>query len=134
MKGFITTPLQQAVAEAKGIDYLSATSMQGASIIEAHVELGYDSNAAVAQIQAKVASQRGTLPEQAEDPVIDSTTGETTALMYLAFFSESMKPSQITDYLLRVVRPELQAVPGVAKAQIFDNKTFAMRIWLDPVR
>jgi multidrug efflux pump len=134
VKGFITTPLQQAVAEARGIDYLFASSTQGVSTIEAHMELDYDPNAAVAEIQAKVASQRNVLPAEAEDPVIDSTTGDPTALMYLAFYSTEMKPSQITDYLLRVVRPKLQAVPGVAKARLIGNKTFAMRIWLDPDR
>ncbi len=134
VKGFITTPLQQAIAEADGIDYLFARSTQGASVIEAHMELNYDPNAAVAEIQAKVASQRNVLPAEAEDPVIDSATGDPTALMYLAFYSDDMSASQITDYLLRVVQPKLQAVPGVAEAELIGNKTFAMRIWLDPAR
>ncbi len=134
VKGFITTPLQQAIAEANGIDYLFSRSTQGRSTIEAHMVLNYDANAAVAEIQAKVASQRNVLPEQSDDPVIDSTTGDSTALMYLAFYSDSMLPSQITDYLLRVVQPQLQAVPGVARAELIGNKTFAMRIWLDPLR
>ncbi|HHH43406.1 MAG TPA: multidrug efflux protein [Gammaproteobacteria bacterium] len=134
VKGFITTPLQQAIAEANGIDYLFSRSVQGRSTIEAHMELNYDPNAAVAEIQAKVASQRNLLPEQSDDPVIDSTTGDRTALMYLAFYSDSMRPSQITDYLLRVVQPQLQAVPGVARAELIGNKIFAMRIWLDPRR
>jgi multidrug efflux pump len=134
VKSFITTPLQQAIAEADGIDYLSSTSVQGLFTIEAHMALNYDPKAAVAEIQAKVASQRNVLPAEAEDPVIDSTTGDPTALMYLAFYSEDMSESQITDYLLRVVQPQLQAVPGIAKAQLIGNKTFAMRIWLDPKR
>ena len=134
MKGFITTPLQQAIAEANGIDYLAASSTQGVSVIEAHMELNYDANAAVSEIQAKVASQRNVLPAEAEDPVIDSTTGDTTALMYLAFYSDTMTPSQITDYLLRVVQPKLQAVPGGAKARLIGNKTYALRVWLDPRR
>jgi multidrug efflux pump len=134
IKGFITTPLQQAIAEADGIDYLSATSSQGRSVIEARMVLNYDPKAAVSEIQAKVASQRNVLPEEADDPVIDATTGERTALMYMAFYSDVMSPSQITDYLLRVVQPKLQAVPGVAKAELIGNKTFAMRIWLDPQR
>lgn len=134
IKGFITTPLQQAIAEADGIDYLSSRSTQGVSTIEAHMVLNHDPNAAVAEIQAKVASQRGVLPAEADDPIINSTTGETTALMYMAFYSDEMLPSQISDYLLRVVQPKLQAVPGVAKAGLIGNKTFAMRIWLDPQR
>ncbi|NEV60712.1 efflux RND transporter permease subunit [Thiorhodococcus minor] len=134
VQGFITTPLQQAIAEADGIDYLSATSSAGTSVIEAHMRLNYDPNAAVAEIQAKVASQLNVLPEAAQNPVIDSTTGSTTALMYLAFYSEEMSLPQITDYLLRVAQPQLQALEGVAKAELIGNKTYAMRIWLDPAR
>ena len=134
VNGFITTPLQQAIAEANGIDFLKATSKQGISIIEAHMNLNYDPNAAVAEIQAKVASQRNVMPEQANDPVIDSQTGSRLALMYLAFHSETMSPPEMTDYLIRVVRPQLQALPGVAKTHIFGAKTYAMRIWLDPRR
>lgn len=134
VKGFITTPLQQAIAEADGIDYLSSNSRQSLSTIEAHMRLNYDPNAAVAQIQAKVASQRNVLPQDAEDPVITSQTGESTALMYLALYSDTIKPAQITDYLLRVIQPKIQAIPGVGKAKMLGNKTFAMRIWLDSKR
>jgi multidrug efflux pump len=134
VKGFITTPLQQAIAEANGIDYLTATSSQGVSVIEANMRLNYDPNAAVAEIQAKVASQLNVLPEAAQNPVIDSTTGDSTALMYLAFYSRDMDLPQITDYLIRVVQPQLQALEGVAKAELFGNQTFAMRVWLDPDR
>ena len=134
VKGFITTPLQQAMAEANGIDFLKSTSKQGISVIEAYMELNYDPNAAVAEIQAKVASQRNVLPEEANDPVIDSQTGDPLALMYLAFYSETMSPPEMTDYLIRVVRPQLQALPGVAKTFIYGAKTYAMRIWLDPRR
>jgi len=134
VKGFITTPLQQAIAEANGIDYLTATSTQGTSTIEAHMRLNYDPNAAVAEIQAKVASQLNVLPEAAQNPVIDSTTGDATALMYLAFYSKEMTLPQITDYLIRVVQPQLQALEGVAKAELIGNQTYAMRIWLDSER
>ena len=134
VKGFITTPLQQAIAEANGIDYLFSRSTQGLSTIEAHMELNYDPNAAVAEIQAKVASQRNVLPEESDDPVIDATTGDRTALMYMAFYSDSMQPSQITDYLLRVVvadmadferihKDELTRLPGVARV----NSSVAIR-------
>jgi multidrug efflux pump len=133
IKGFITTPLQQAIAEANGIDYISSTSSKGVSKIEAQMRLNYDPNAAVAEIQAKVASKRGELPTEAEDPIIESTTGDRTALMYLAFYSESIPRPQISDYVLRVIQPQIQALPGVAKARLFASQ-FAMRIWLDPLR
>ena len=133
IKGFITTPLQQAIAEASGIDYLSSTSSQGTSTIEAKMELNYDANAALAEIQAKVASQRNVLPEAAQDPVITSTTGDSTALMYIAFYSTELDVPQITDYLTRVVQPKLQALSGVGKANLL-GRQFALRVWLDPER
>ena len=133
VKGFITTPLQQAMAEASGIDYLTSVSAQGISTIEAHMELNYDANAALAEIQAKVASQRNVLPAEAQDPVISSTTGDSTALMYIAFYSETMPVPQITDYLTRVVQPKLQALSGVGKADLL-GRAFALRVWLDPQR
>ncbi|TDX29038.1 multidrug efflux pump [Modicisalibacter xianhensis] len=133
VQGFVTTPLQQAIAEANGIDFITSQSIQGSSTIEVHMELNYDANAALAEIQAKVASQRSVLPEAAESPVIESSTGDSTALMYLAFYSEQMPVPQITDYLTRVVQPKLQALPGVAKARIY-GQSFAMRVWLDPQR
>ncbi|MGY6276172.1 efflux RND transporter permease subunit [Methylomonas sp. MgM2] len=134
VKGFITNPLQQAIAEADGIDYLSSISQQGSSAIEAHMRLNYDPNAAVAEIQAKVASQRNVLPAEAEDPVITSQTGETTSLMYIALYSDTLKAAQLSDYMLRVIQPKIQAVPGVGKAKVLGNKTFAMRVWLEPER
>ncbi len=134
VQSFITTPLQRVISEVEGIDYLTSSSRQGVSIIEANMELNYDPNAAIAEIQAKVASQRNILPREAMDPVIDLRTGTSFALMYLAFVSDEMNPSQITDYLMRGPLPRLQAVPGVAKATVSGNQSFAMRIWLDPQR
>ncbi|MGM0952953.1 MAG: efflux RND transporter permease subunit [Pseudomonadota bacterium] len=133
IKGFITTPLQQAMAEASGIDYLTSTSSQSVSTIEAKMALNYDANDALAEIQAKVASQRNVLPAEAEDPVITSTTGDSTALMYIAFYSTELEVPQITDYLTRVVQPKLQALSGVGKAEIL-GRNFALRVWLDPER
>ena len=134
VQGFITQPLQQAIAEADGIDFLASTSTAGNSVIEATMRLNYDPNAAVSEIQAKVGSRLNVLPESAQNPVITSTTGDATALMYMAFYSREMSLPQITDYLLRVVQPQLQALEGVAKAGLIGNKTYAMRIWLDPIR
>ena len=133
VQGFVTTPLQQAIAEADGIDYLTATSRQGSSIIKAKMDLNYDANDALSEIQAKVASQRNELPDASRDPVIESETGDSTALMYIAFHSESLPVSRITDYLTRVVQPQLQALSGVGKADLL-GRTYAMRVWLDPTR
>lgn len=134
VKGFITTPLASAIATANGIDYLESTSLQGISVIEAHLELNYDPYKALTQITAKVNKVSARLPEASQDPSINLTVGETTAAMYLAFFSKQLAANQITDYLQRVVQPKLNTVRGVQKAAILGGRRFAMRIWLNPER
>ncbi|MFT7221178.1 MAG: multidrug efflux pump, partial [Candidatus Azotimanducaceae bacterium] len=114
IQSFITTPLQRAVSEVEGIDYLVSDSNQGVSVISANLRLNQDPNIAIAEVQAKVASQRGVLPGEALDPIIDLRTGQAFSLLYLAFVSETMNPSQITDYLMRGPIPKLQAIQGVA--------------------
>jgi multidrug efflux pump len=134
IQSFITAPLQRAISEAEGIDYIESVSSQSISRIQVHMDLNYNPHAAIAEIQAKVASQRNILPQEAEDPVIYSGTGGSMALMYIAFYSDEMTPPEITDYLRRTVRPKLQAIPGVAKADTNGDQSFAMRIWMDPIR
>jgi multidrug efflux pump len=133
VRGFITTPLERVIASADGIDYMESTSAQGLSSISVHLKLNYDTNAALTQIQAKVAQVRNDLPPEAEAPVIDLTTADNQfASMYLGFSSSVLDQNQITDYLTRVVQPKLSAVSGVQRADILGDRTFAMRIWLKP--
>ncbi len=134
IKGFITTPIEQAVASAEGIDTLVSTSQQNTSTITLNLRLDANPDRAMADTLSKVNQVRGLLPRDANDPVVVKQTGQGFALMYLSFNSEVMTPSQITDYLTRVVQPRLQTVDGVANAQILGGQTFAMRIWLDPTR
>src|ERR1700746_1559355 len=133
VRGFITTPLERVIASADGIDYMESTSAQGLSTITVHLKLNYDTNAALTQIQAKVAQVRNDLPPEAEAPVIELQTADTQfAAMYIGFSSADLDQNQITDYLTRVVQPKLSAVSGVQRADILGNRTFAMRIWLKP--
>src|SRR5690348_2690895 len=133
VRGFITSPLERVIASADGIDYMESSSTQGVSTITVHLELNYDTNAALTQIQAKVAQVRNDLPPEAEAPVIDLQTADTQfASMYLGFSSSDLDQNQITDYLTRVVQPKLSAINGVQRADILGDRTFAMRIWLKP--
>src|SRR5213082_3902203 len=133
VRGFITTPLERVIASADGIDYMESTSAQGVSTITVHLKLNYDTNAALTQVQAKVAQVRNDLPPEAEAPIIELQTADTEfAAMYLGFSSSDLDQNQITDYLTRVVQPKLSAVSGVQRADILGNRTFAMRIWLKP--
>jgi multidrug efflux pump len=133
VRGFITTPLERVIASADGIDYMESSSAQGLSAITVHLTLNYDTNAALTQIQAKVAQVRNQLPPEAEAPVIEMETADNQfAAMYIGFSSSDLDQNQITDYLTRVVQPKLSAVSGVQRADILGDRTFAMRIWLKP--
>src|ERR1043165_454361 len=133
VRGFITAPLERVIAGADGIDYLESSSAQGISTITVHLKLNYDTNAALTQIQAKVAQVRNDLPPEAEAPIIDLETADTQfAAMYMGFSSKDLDQNQITDYLTRVVQPKLSAINGVQRADILGNRTFAMRLWLKP--
>jgi multidrug efflux pump len=133
VRGFITTPLERVIASADGIDYMESSSSQGISNITVHLKLNYDTNAALTQIQAKVAQVRNDLPPEAEAPVIELETADTQfAAIYIGFSSSDLDQNQITDYLTRVVQPKLSAINGVQRADILGKRTFAMRIWLKP--
>src|SRR5881275_2524901 len=133
VRGFITTPLERVIASADGIDYMESSSAQGLSTITVHLTLNYDTNAALTQIQAKVAQVRNDLPPEAEAPIIELETADNQfAAIYFGFSSADLDPNQITDYLTRVVQPKLSAIAGVQRADILGARTFAMRIWLKP--
>ncbi len=135
VRGFITTPLERVIASADGIDYVESSSAQGVSTITVHLRLNYDTNAALTQIQAKVAQVRNDLPPEAEAPIIELETADNQfAAMYIGFSSTDLDQNQITDYLTRVVQPKLSAISGVQRADILGGRTFAMRIWLKPDR
>src|SRR5438045_5815228 len=133
VRRFITTPLERVIASADGIDYMESSSAQGLSTITVHLKLNYDTNAALTQVQAKVAQVRNDLPPEAEAPVIELQTADNQfAAMYIGFSSRDLDQNQITDYLTRVVQPKLSAISGVQRAEILGDRTFAMRIWLKP--
>ncbi|MGD0634967.1 MAG: efflux RND transporter permease subunit [Beijerinckiaceae bacterium] len=134
IKGFITTPLAQAVASAEGIDTLVSNSQQNVSTITLNLLLNANADRAVADVLSKINQVKFQLPKESQDPVVVKQTGDATALMYLSFNSRVLSPSQITDYLSRVVQPRLQTIDGVASADILGGQTFAMRVWLDPNR
>src|SRR5579864_8555905 len=132
--GFITQPLEQAIAQAQGIDYLSSSSSTGSSVITATLRLNYDSNRALTEINTKVSSVRNQLPPQAQQPVLTVQVGQTTDSMYIGYFSTALPTNGLTDYLSRVVKPKLDALEGVQTAEILGARQFALRAWLDPDR
>jgi multidrug efflux pump len=134
IQGFITQPIEQAIAQADNIDFMTSQSFMGSSSISVFMKLNTDPSGAVADILAKVNSVRSQLPSESEDPTIDMSTGSTTSVIYISFSSEQLNSSQITDYLERVIKPQLFSINGVAKVNLYGGTKFAMRIWLDPER
>ena len=132
ISAFITTPLEQAIAQANGIDYMTSNSTQNFSMIQANLLLNYDPDKALTEINTQVNSVLNQLPAGSQQPALSVTVGESIDSMYLSFSSESIKANQITDYLLRAVQPKLQAINGVQSATVLGNSQIALRIWIDP--
>jgi multidrug efflux pump len=129
--GFITQPLESAIAQAQGIDYLSSSSSSGVSTITATLRLNYDANRALTEINTQVSSVKNQLPPQAQQPVLTVQTGSTVDAMYMGFYSDTLPTNNVTDYLVRVVKPKLDAVEGVQTAELLGARQFALRAWLD---
>ncbi|MBP7546463.1 MAG: multidrug efflux RND transporter permease subunit, partial [Corallincola sp.] len=134
IQGFITQPIEQAVAQADNVDFITSSSAAGLSTVTVTMKLNTDPNAALANILAKVNSVRSQLPSEAEDPTVDLSTGGGTSVIYIAFSSDELNTSQLNDYLERVIRPQLFTIGGVAKVNLYGGVKFALRIWLDPAR
>ena len=130
--GFITTPLELAISQANGIDYMTSTSLSGVSTITVNLRLNYDSSKALVEIQTKVSSVLNQLPTGSQQPILTVKVGQTIDAMYIGFSSDVLASNQITDYLTRVVQPKVQSVEGVQTAEMLGAKNFALRAWLDP--
>jgi multidrug efflux pump len=132
MASFIATPLENAISQADGIDYMTSSSVQGMSTITINLRLNYAADKALTEITAKVNSVLNQLPPQSQTPVMSVSIGQTIDAMYIGFNSDVLQPNQITDYINRSVQPRLQAVDGVQTAEVLGAKNFALRAWLDP--
>ena len=130
--GFITTPLENSIAQANGIDYITSTSQNSISTITANLRLNFDPNKALTEINAKVNAVHNQLPPEAQTPVLSVKIGQTIDAMYIGFSSDQLPANNITDYLIRSVQPRLQAVEGIQTAELLGSKNFSLRAWLDP--
>lgn len=132
IQSLLTSTLEESIAQADNIDYISSSSQPNASNITVKMKLNTNPNAALADVLAKVNAVRSTLPKGIEDPVITSSSGG-MGIIYIQFYSDKLTSTQVTDYINRVIKPQFFTIPGVAQVQIFGSE-FAMRIWLDPER
>lgn len=127
----ITTPIENALGGVDGINYIESHSLQGRSWIIIYFKIGYDINQAMSDVNAKVAGIRSSLPQEINDPIIDKNDPNSYPTLWLTFSSDTMSLQDITDYLNRVVQPQLQTANGVAVAPVW-GKYYAMRVWLNP--
>jgi multidrug efflux pump len=135
VRGFITTPIEQAVSAIDGIDYIESTSRAGVSMVTVRLRLNHDSNDALAEVSARLNQVRSRLPADAEAPTVDiQRTDKPYATFYISFSSDQMSLTQLDDFLVREVQPELQTIPGVQRVGVEGAHELAMRIWLDTAR
>jgi multidrug efflux pump len=132
--GFVTTPLENAIAQANGIDYLSSNSRPSTSTITANLILNFDPDKAITEITAKINSVLNQLPAGVQQPTLTVAIGQSLDALIIGFASDELSPNQVTDYLIRNVQPRLQAVPGVQTAELLGGQNFALRAWLDPAK
>src|SRR5258708_2411973 len=135
VRGFVTTPLERAIAAADGIDYIESQSQLGLSTINVRLRINFPASNALADISARVNQVRADLPPEAEIPTINIEPSDAQiAAMYLSFASTILESNQVTDYLIRIVQPRLSAIDGVQRADVLGGRTFALRAWLKPDR
>jgi multidrug efflux pump len=132
MQGFVTTPIAQAIATAEGVEYVTSNSTQGASTVTAKLRLNTNTDRAMTDIMTKVDQIAYLLPEESQDPILTKSTGDDIALMYIGFASDSISLPGITDYITRVIQPQLSTINGVGDIEFIGAQTLAMRVWLDP--
>lgn len=132
MEGFVTTPLENALSGINGIDYIQSSSMEGISNITIYFHLGYDINKAITDVSNAVASARSSLPNAINDPIVKEDDPNAQPTMYIPFTSSQRSPEALTDYIVRVVQPQIATLPGVSQAPIYGERLYAMRIWLNP--
>jgi multidrug efflux pump len=128
----ITKPLEDSIAGIDGVDIITSISRTEQSQITVRFRLTKDPDTAAAEVRDRVARVRGRLPDAADEPVIAKVEADATPTIWLAYTSETLSPLQLTDLVNRVVKPRLQAIPGVADIQVGGDRKFSMRIWLDP--
>ncbi len=132
--GFITTPIETALSQANGVEYITSTSLQGVSTVNAVLLLNYDANKALSEINTNVNAILNQLPPGAQQPAITITVGQSIAAMYIGFSSKLLSSNKITDYLIRIVQPKLQSIDGIQEAKVIGKREFALRAWLDPAK
>ncbi|MBN8508979.1 MAG: efflux RND transporter permease subunit [Burkholderiales bacterium] len=128
----VTKPLEDSIAGIDGVDIISSISRAEQSQITVRFKLEKSPDDAAADVRDRVSRVRARLPDAVDEPVIAKVEADATPTVWLAFTSDSLSPLEVTDVINRIVKPRLQTVPGVSQVNVYGDRLFAMRIWLDP--
>lgn len=133
----VTVPLEEAINGVEGMRYITSTSgNDGSSLITITFQTGYDLNIAAVDVQNRVASAQGRLPSEVNSTGVAITKANSNFVFAAGFYSDHGQYSNqfISNYVDVYVNDALKRVPGVGSTQIFGERKYAMRIWLDPMR
>jgi HAE1 family hydrophobic/amphiphilic exporter-1 len=133
----VTTPLEQQINGVEGMHYITSTSSNdGTSSINVTFRTGYDLNIAAVDVQNRVATAQGRLPQEIKNTGITITKANPNFVFAAGFFSPdgSLTNQYISNYLDVYVRDALKRIPGVGDVILFGERKYAMRIWLDPTK
>ena len=129
----ITEPLEKSINGIAGIKNITSSSSVGASNINIEFNLGVDLEAAANDVRDKVSQAVRSLPQDlTSPPVVSKADANSDAIISMTVQSNTRNPLQLTEYCNNVLVERLQTIPGVSSIQVWGEKKYAMRIWLDP--
>lgn len=131
----ITEPLEKAINSIDGIKNISSSSNQGSSIITVEFNLSKDIDEAANDVRDKVSQAVSNLPKDINGlPVVAKADANSDAILSMTLKSDTRSQLEVSDYGENVIAQRLQTIPGVSSIQIWGQKRYAMRIWLDPLK
>ncbi len=135
VRGFLTTPIEQAVSSIAGVDYIESSSTAGVSLITIRLKLNHDTTQALAEINARLQQVRRQLPPDSEPPSVELQRADRPfASFYISFTSDRFEIPVLTDWLARNIQPQLTTLPGIQRIGVEAGQMPAMRIWISPRR
>jgi len=131
----ITEPLEKAINSIDGIRNITSSSNQGSSNITIEFELEKNLEEAANDVRDKVSQAVRSLPQDIDaPPVVSKADADSEPIITMTVQSATRNPLELSDYAENVIAERLQTIPGVSSVQIWGQKRYAMRMWLDPVK
>jgi len=131
----ITEPLEKAINSIDGIRNVTSSSIQGSSNITVEFNLDKDLEEAANDVRDKVSQATRSLPQDIDaPPVVSKADANSDAIISMTVQSDSRSALELSDFAENVIGQRLETIPGVSGIQIWGQKRYAMRLWIDPVK